>query len=220
MSEEETETEEGKELEEASQQEAKEQPDLDTLASQARKLFYLVLGSMATSLCLAGSLYFVYSSLSTRIIADTSAPLAEMTSLASTVRDDYAKLNFAVEFHNHQMDTLSSRLETVDPTIDIGQFETLRAVMLAQETDFQNFLQTAKIAVRGLSEMVSGPRGWRDEYVQLLDQALQSSEQRESSLSTGGDWQVHKRVETSDSTSTTGPVVADPDPVSEGAPES
>ncbi|MCH7816833.1 MAG: hypothetical protein IIC60_09730 [Proteobacteria bacterium] len=167
--------------EDREEEEAKEDPLALIEARAKNQLNYIFIAGI-TSLLFIACLGFTYVSLSARVISSTQAPLAEMTYLAGNVSEEFSNLNLAVEFHNHQMEAISRRLDAINPSVDEHQFALLQQVMLGQEKDFQYFLDTVKLAVHGLSEMVSGSRGWRDEFNSKLDAAISNSKGREFRL--------------------------------------
>jgi len=167
------------------EKDTEEQPEadpLEVLESRAKSQMNLIFAAGITSMLFLGSLGFTYVSLNTRVLSGTQEPLIEMTKLANDVSDDYTNLNLAVEFNNHQIDSITRRLEAVQPSIDQSKFLQLEQVMVGQERDYQHFLSTVKTAVHGLSEMVTGSRGWRNDFNDKLDAAVSTSLERMHSL--------------------------------------
>jgi DNA/RNA-binding domain of Phe-tRNA-synthetase-like protein len=74
---------------------------------------------------------------------------------------------------------MQKQLDAINPAVDQAQFASLEQVMVNQEQDFQAFLGSVKLAVSGLSEMMSGSRGWREDFYSKLDAAIATSKQRE-----------------------------------------
>lgn len=155
---------------------------LELLEGKAKSQFNLILAAGISTFLLIACAGFTYVSLSGRVVTLTQEPLMEMTNLAGLVSEEYESLNLAIEFHNHLMETLAERLDGIDSSIDQENFRTLEDVMLSQERDFQYFLETSKLAVHGLAEMVSGSRSWRDDFNNKLDVAIATSKQREINL--------------------------------------
>lgn len=151
---------------------------MEELQQRAAKQLKLLLGVGLSSIAFAALLGFAYVSLSGNIVRVSQEPLMEMTNLAGLVSEEYANLNLALEFHNLQLETLSRRIDDIGPNIDQAQFDAVQNALRSQEDDFVIFLEALREAVYGLSEMVSGPRGWRDEFSEKLDTAIASSQQR------------------------------------------
>jgi hypothetical protein len=169
--------------EEKEQAENSDQDPLDLLEAKAKGQFNLIVAAGITTFLLIACAGYTYVSLSGRISVVTQEPLMEMTNLAGLVGEEYESLNLAVEFHNHLMETIGERLDGIDPSIDQQKFTELEDLLLDQEKDFQYFLETSKIAVYGLAEMMSGSRGWREDFSTKLDAAIATSKQRELNLS-------------------------------------
>lgn len=168
--------------EETPQEEENEQDPLELLEARARGQLNFVFAAAVTTVLLMVALGFTYLSLSGRVLLATEEPLMEMTNLAGMVSEEYENLNLAVEFHNHLLDSITARLDAIEPSVDQSQFAELEEVLRAQEQDFQYFLETAKLAVNGLSQMVSGSRDWREEFNTRLDAAIATSRQRQLNL--------------------------------------
>lgn len=167
--------------EEENQEEPQEQEGdpLEELAERTTWQWRLIFGSVLSSVVFMGSLAFTYATLNGRIVTLTTEPLMEMKNLSGSVSEEYESLNLAVEFHNHLLESMQDQLDAIDPTIDQEQFDNLQQVMVGQEQDFQAFLGSVKLAVSGLSEMMSGSRTWREDFYTKLDAAIATSEQRE-----------------------------------------
>ena len=173
--------------EEKEKQENSEQDPLDLLEAKAKGQFNLIVAAGISTFLLIACAGFTYVSLSGRIAIVTQESLMEMTNLAGLVREEYESLNLAIEFHNHLMETIGERLDGIDPSIDQEKFNELEALLLDQEQDFQYFLETSKIAVHGLAEMMSGSRSWREDFSGKLDVAIATSKQRELNLNINPD---------------------------------
>ena len=158
---------------------------LEELARRVRNQMRLLFAAAITTVLLMASVGFTYMSLSGAIVVGTEEPLMEMKNLSGMVSDEYEDLNMAVEFHNHLLESVNTRLDEIDPSVDQSQFMAIQQVLVAQEKDFQYFLETTKLAVTGLSEMVSGSRGWREDFFNKLDVAIATSEERELALAEG-----------------------------------
>jgi len=154
-----------------------------SLQGRSKAQLNVLFAACASSLVFLACLGFTYISLSGKILSVTAEPLMEMKNLSGLVGDEYSNLNMTVEFYNHQMNTIESRLDAIDPAVDQAQFEELRTILISQEQDFQVFLNSAKDAMTGLSKMVSGSRSWRDDFNSKLDLAITSSEARQLRLS-------------------------------------
>lgn len=163
--------------EEAKPEGSAEDP-IEELQLKSKKQLTLLFASCASSLVLLGLLGFTYTSLTGKLLSTTQEPLIEMKNLSGLVSEEYSNLTMAVEFYNHQMDSLGKRLDEIDPAIDQAQFAALEGIIISQEADFQVFLKSAQDAVFGLSEMVSGSRSWREDFKGKLDLAIAASEAR------------------------------------------
>ena len=152
---------------------------LEILAARTTWQWRLIFGSVLSSIIFMACLAFTYASLNGRILTVTNEPLMEMTNLSGAVSEEYENLNLAVEFHNHLLESLQEQLDAIDPSVDQEQFDRVQQVMVSQEQDFQAFLESAKLAVNGLSEMMSGSRSWREDFYSKIDAAIATSEQRE-----------------------------------------
>lgn len=156
---------------------------VEELQLKAKKQLTLLFAACASGVVFLGLLGFTYTSLTGKLLSATQEPLIEMKNLSGLVSEEYSNLTMAVEFYNHQMDSLGQRLDQIDPAIDQAQFAKLEDVIISQEHDFQLFLSSAQDAVFGLSEMVSGSRGWRQDFKGKLDLAIAASEARALNLS-------------------------------------
>lgn len=173
-------------MSEASEETESEEQDgetLEELAQRVRSQLRLLFAAVITTVLLMASVGFTYMSLSGRILVATEEPLMEMTNLSGMVSEEYEDLNLAVEFHNHLLESVNTRLKEMDPSVDQSQFLAIQEVLVAQEKDYQYFLDTSKLAVTGLSQMVSGSRSWRDDFFSKLDVAIATSAERELALS-------------------------------------
>jgi len=171
------------EEEAAEETEISDEDLLKTLQAKSKTLMLLLLGSTVTSLLLLGAVFFVYNTVSGKIVQSSAEPLAEMRELKNLVVEDFTNMNLSVEYYNYQLGQLTDRLNAIDPSIDKDQFVVLEQVMLSQEKDFQLFLGTVKDAVFSLSEMVAGSRAWREDFNTKLDTAISLSETREERYS-------------------------------------
>jgi hypothetical protein len=169
--------------EEETKTEGGEQDLIEELQLKAKKQLTLLFAACASGVLFLGLLGFTYTSLTGKLLSTTQEPLIEMKNLSGLVSEEYSNLTMAVEFYNHQMDSLGQRLDQIDPAIDQAQFAKLQDVIISQEHDFQIFLNSAQDAVFGLSEMVSGSRGWRQDFKGKLDLAIAASEARALTLS-------------------------------------
>lgn len=169
--------------EEETKPEGNEQDLIEELQQKAKKQLTLLFAACASGIVFLGLLGFTYTSLTGKLMSATQEPLIEMENLSGLVSEEYSNLTMAVEFYNHQMDSLGQRLDQIDPSIDQAQFAKLQDVIISQEHDFQIFLNSAQDAVFGLSEMVSGSRGWRQDFKGKLDLAIAASEARALTLS-------------------------------------
>ncbi|MFT6093864.1 MAG: hypothetical protein ACJA2Q_001764 [Pseudohongiellaceae bacterium] len=169
--------------EEEEKTEDSEQDLIEELQLKAKKQLTLLFAAGASGVVFFCLLGFTYISLTGKLLSATQEPLIEMKNLSGLVSDEYSNLTMAVEFYNHQMNSLGKRLDGVDPAIDQAQFAKLEDVIVSQELDFQLFLNSAQDAVFGLSEMVSGSRGWRQDFKGKLDLAIAASEARALNLS-------------------------------------
>lgn len=165
--------------EENKEEQGEDRDPLELLEGKAKSQFNFILAAGITTFLLIACAGFTYVSLSGRVVTLTHEPLMEMTNLAGLVSEEYESLNLAIEFHNHLMETLAERLDGIDSTVDQENFRALQDVMLSQERDFQYFLETSKLAVHGLAEMISGSRSWREDFNTKLDVAIATSKQRE-----------------------------------------
>lgn len=156
---------------------------IEELQLKAKKQLTMLFAACASGVVFLGLLGFTYTSLNGKLLSATQEPLIEMENLSGLVSEEYSNLTMAVEFYNHQMDSLGQRLDQIDPAIDQAQFAKLEDVIISQELDFQLFLNSAQDAVFGLSEMVSGSRGWRQDFKGKLDLAIAASEARALNLS-------------------------------------
>ena len=172
--------------EEETQSEDSGQDPIEELQLKANKQLTILFAACASSVVFLGLLGFTYTTLTGKLLSATQAPLIEMKNLSGLVSDEYSNLTMAVEFYNHQMDSLGQRLDDIDPAVDRAQFVKLENVIISQENDFQVFLSSAQDAVFGLSEMVSGSRGWRQDFKAKLDLAIAASEARAFNLSDDG----------------------------------
>ncbi|NKB31559.1 MAG: hypothetical protein GKR91_00460 [Pseudomonadales bacterium] len=169
--------------EETQEEQSTEQDPLELLESKAKGQFNFIVAAGITTFLLIATAGFTYVSLSGRVVTVTQEPLMEMTNLSRLVSDEYESLNLAVEFHNHLMETIGERLHAIDPSVDQAKFAELEQILLNQEQDYQYFLETSKIAVHGLAEMISGSRSWREDFSTKLDIAIATSKQRELNIS-------------------------------------
>ena len=169
--------------EEETQSEDSGQDPIEELQLKAKKQLTILFAACASSVVFLGMLGFTYTTLTGKLLSATQKPLIEMKNLSGLVSEEYSNLTMAVEFYNHQMKSLGQRLDDIDPTIDQTQFAKLENVIISQEHDFQVFLSSAQDAVFGLSEMVSGSRGWRQNFKSKLDLAIAASEARALNLS-------------------------------------
>ena len=169
--------------EEETQSEDSGQDPIEELQLKAKKQLTILFAACASSVVFLGMLGFTYTTLTGKLLSATQEPLIEMKNLSGLVSEEYSNLTMAVEFYNHQMKSLGQRLDDIDPTIDQTQFAKLENVIISQEHDFQVFLSSAQDAVFGLSEMVSGSRGWRQNFKSKLDLAIAASEARALNLS-------------------------------------
>ena len=169
--------------EEETQSEDSGQDPIEELQLKAKKQLTILFAACASSVVFLGMLGFTYTTLTGKLLSATQEPLIEMKNLSGLVSEEYSNLTMAVEFYNHQMDSLGQRLDDIDPAIDEAQFAKLENVIISQEHDFQVFLSSAQDAVFGLSEMVSGSRGWRQNFKSKLDLAIAASEARALNLS-------------------------------------
>ncbi|MFT6401150.1 MAG: hypothetical protein ACJA2D_000456 [Pseudohongiellaceae bacterium] len=169
--------------EEETKPEDNEQDLIEELQLKAKKQLTILFAACASGIVFFCLLGFTYTSLTGKLLSATQEPLIEMKNLSGLVGEEYSNLTMAVEFYNHQMDSLGKRLDGVDPAIDQAQFAKLEDVIISQELDFQLFLNSAQDAVFGLSEMVSGSRGWRQDFKGKLDLAIAASEARALNLS-------------------------------------
>ena len=169
--------------EEETQSEDSGQGPIEELQLKAKKQLTILFAACASSVVFLGMLGFTYTTLTGKLLSATQEPLIEMKNLSGLVSEEYSNLTMAVEFYNHQMKSLGQRLDDIDPTIDQTQFAKLENVIISQEHDFQVFLSSAQDAVFGLSEMVSGSRGWRQNFKSKLDLAIAASEARALNLS-------------------------------------
>lgn len=156
---------------------------IEELQLKTKKQLTMLFAACASGVVFLGLLGFTYTSLNGKLLSATQEPLIEMENLSGLVSEEYSNLTMAVEFYNHQMDSLGQRLDQIDPAIDQAQFAKLEDVIISQELDFQLFLNSAQDAVFGLSEMVSGSRGWRQDFKGKLDLAIAASEARALNLS-------------------------------------
>jgi hypothetical protein len=169
--------------EEETQSEDSGQDPIEELQLKAKKQLTILFAACASSVVFLGMLGFTYTTLTGKLLSATQEPLIEMKNLSGLVSEEYSNLTMAVEFYNHQMKSLGQHLDDIDPTIDQTQFAKLENVIISQEHDFQVFLSSAQDAVFGLSEMVSGSRGWRQNFKSKLDLAIAASEARALNLS-------------------------------------
>ena len=169
--------------EEETQSEDSGQDPIEELQLKAKKQLTILFAACASSVVFLGMLGFTYTTLTGKLLSATQEPLIEMKNLSGLVSEEYSNLTMAVEFYNHQMKSLGQRLDDIDPTIDQTQFAKLENVIISQEHDFQVFLSSAQDAVFGLSEMVSGSRGWRQDFKSKLELAIAASEARALNLS-------------------------------------
>jgi hypothetical protein len=169
--------------EEETQSEDSGQDPIEELQLKAKKQLTILFAACASSVVFLGMLGFTYTTLTGKLLSATQEPLIEMKNLSGLVSEEYSNLTMAVEFYNHQMKSLGQRLDDIDPTIDQTQFAKLENVIISQKHDFQVFLSSAQDAVFGLSEMVSGSRGWRQNFKSKLDLAIAASEARAFKLS-------------------------------------
>jgi hypothetical protein len=172
--------------EEETQSEDSGQDPIEELQLKAKKQLTILFAACASSVVFLGLLGFTYTTLTGKLLSATQEPLIEMKNLSGLVSEEYSNLTMAVEFYNHQMDSLGQRVGDIDPAIDRAQFAKLENVIISQEHDFQIFLSSAQDAVFGLSEMVSGSRGWRQDFKGKLDLAIAASEARALNLSDDG----------------------------------
>lgn len=157
----------------------KEGDPLEVLAARTTWQWRLIFDSVLSSVVFMACLAFTYASLNGRILTLTSEPLMEMSNLSGAVSEEYENLNLAVEFHNHLLESMQKQLDAINPAVDQAQFASLEQVMVNQEQDFQSFLESVKLAVSGLPEMMSGSRGWREDLYNKIDSAIATSKQRE-----------------------------------------
>jgi hypothetical protein len=169
--------------EEETQSEDSGQDPIEELQLKAKKQLTILFAACASSVVFLGMLGFTYTTLTGKLLSATQKPLIEMKNLSGLVSEEYSNLTMAVEFYNHQMDSLGQRLDDIDPAIDEAQFAKLENVIISQEHDFQVFLSSAQDAVFGLSEMVSGSRSWRQDFKSKLELAIAASEARALNLS-------------------------------------
>ncbi len=174
---------------------------LEALQGRSKTQLIVLFAACASSIVFLACLGFTYVSLSGKILNVTTEPLIEMKNLSGLVSEEYSNLNMAVEFYNLQMNTISQRLDAIDPSVDQQQFEELRKILISQEQDFQGFLGSTKEAMTGLSKMVSGSRGWRDDFNGKLDLAITTSEARELTLSDQTEQETNEPQATSEAAS-------------------
>ncbi|MFK7864418.1 MAG: hypothetical protein AB8B95_09380 [Pseudohongiellaceae bacterium] len=168
--------------EEENQAEETEQDPVAELQKNSKRQLILLFAACATSLIFLVILGFTYTTLSEKLLMATQEPLLEMENLTELVSDEYSNLTMTVEFYNHQMEILSKRLDDIEPAIDQAQFDELKQLIINQEQDLQLFLLSAQEAIYGLSEMISGSRGWREDFKGKLDLAIAASQARELSI--------------------------------------
>ncbi len=187
--------------EETEQEDGEQQDPLELLEARARGQLKFLLAAGISSVLFMLSLGFTYLSLSGRIMTATEEPLMEMNNLAGLVLEEYESLHLAVEFHNHLLESVNERIDGIDPSVDQAQFAQLQALLREQESDFQHFLESAKLAVNGLARMVSGSRDWRDEFNNRLDDAIASSQQRamRDSAESGADSETVEQLDSEES---------------------
>lgn len=160
---------------------------IEALQGRSKAQLNVLFGACASTIVLLACLGFIYISLSGQILSATSEPLMEMKNLSGLVGEEYSNLTMAVEFYNHQMSTVETRLDAIDPAVDQEKIQELRAVLISQEQDFQIFLNSAQDAMDGLSKMVSGSRSWRDDFIAKLNLAITASEARKLALEEASD---------------------------------
>jgi hypothetical protein len=166
--------------EEGAERPPPDEPDeLEVLLAQTANLTKVLVAAGISAVLLTAGLVHTYRTLNQRIYTVTEGPLSEMTSMVTQLGNDYINVNMALEFHTHQVAAMGEQIESFDPSVDQQKFSLLTEVMQGQEKDYQQFLETVKIAMRGLSEMVSGSRSWRDDFDTKLDAAIELSKSRQ-----------------------------------------
>ena len=168
--------------EEEEEQQESEEDRLDTLEGKANstRLLLLVLG--VSSIVFIASLVTGFITVGFKVSSTAQAPLQEMKNISNKITAEFTDLDMAVELHNHTMEEFGKRLSALSPNVDKANFQKLEDVMVSQERDYQYFLATVKTAIRGLSEMVSGSRVWRDDFEEKLNAAITHSQAREGKI--------------------------------------
>lgn len=159
-----------------------EQDQLTLLLVQTANLTKVLVAAGISAVLLIAGLVSSYLILNQRIFTVTEGPLNEMTSMVAQLGNDYINTNMSLEFHTHQVAAINEKIESFDPSIDQQKFALIAQVMRGQEQDYQQFLETVKTAIHGLSEMVSGSRSWRSDFDKKLDAAIDYSKNRQLRL--------------------------------------
>ena len=164
------------------EEKAPEEDLLEVLEKKTKTTRTLLIVCAVSTLVLLNSLILGYFSVSYRVNTQSQATLNEMMQLSGRMSEEFTGLNLALEFNNHQIELSTARIDALDPKVDKQQFALIKSVMLGQERDSQYFFETVKVAVAGLSEMITGSREWRDDFNEKLDLAIAISAERELSL--------------------------------------
>ncbi|WP_421864383.1 hypothetical protein [Motiliproteus sp.] len=84
--------------------------------------------------------------------------------------------------YNEDAKRLEGKLDRIMETVQLNNFNTLRALMVEQEMSYQQFLVVLQQGMYDISRMVPGSRTWYEVYKGDLDIVIEDSEARSEKL--------------------------------------
>ncbi|RDE25095.1 hypothetical protein DV711_05930 [Motiliproteus coralliicola] len=111
-------------------------------------------------------------------ISEHQEELDRLTRRLKNMEADYE----TAQAYNEDAQRLEGKLDRIMETIQLNNFNTLRALMVEQEMSYQQFIVVLQQGMYDISRMVPGSRTWYEVYKGDLDIVIGDSEARSEKL--------------------------------------